>query len=319
MAGVVHAREEHILGIDVFILVSDYEVRVLLVLRGLLLTAVDGCALLHSRAAHLSVVVERHLRGVGLTVEQRAVAILVTAEVRTEREDVLWRVLIHRRIGHRTDDDECIARVANHQHQHAEQCRILEAGGDEIHRLFVDHLLAVEQESCDGQHDDADDEGRPAVAVERNADEAEGEQERDVLAGLILVDVTLADSPYRCCNEAGDVDDEAGVERQSERIDEEQLKPATDGDDAGYDAVEHGGHDDIRDEQGNQRALQLDVGEAAVAVHQHDGGQTEQVEQVHADAQSGHVEDEYQPTVGVGLVGVVFPFQDEPEHDGREC
>ena len=36
------------------------------------------------------------------------------------------------------------------------------------------------------------------------------------------------------------------------------------------------------------------------------------------DRQTGDVHDEYEPTVTVWLVGYIFPFQDEPEHDGRQ-
>ena len=35
-----------------------------------------------------------------------------------------------------------------------------------------------------------------------------------------------------------------------------------------------------------------------------------------SDGETSEIEDEHKPTVGVGLVGMVFPFEDEPEHDG---
>ena len=36
------------------------------------------------------------------------------------------------------------------------------------------------------------------------------------------------------------------------------------------------------------------------------------------DGETGEVEDEHEPTVGMGLVGMVFPFEDEPEDQGGE-
>ena len=126
MGTVVHTWENHILGIDIAVFGIDNEVRVLLVFTALLLTAVDGRARLHTRHTHAVFLIEGHLRGVSLAVEQRAVAILVAAEIAAEGEDVLGRVLVHRRIGCRADDDERVARVAYHEHQHAEQRGVLD-------------------------------------------------------------------------------------------------------------------------------------------------------------------------------------------------
>lgn len=60
------------------------------------------------------------------------------------------------------------------------------------------------------------------------------------------------------------------------------------------------------------------VREPLVAVDEDDSRQAQQVQQVHTDGQTCHVEDEHKPTVRVRLVGVVFPLEDEPEHDSRE-
>ena len=130
--------------------------------------------------------------------------------------------------------------------------------------------------------------------------------------------VTLVDRPNDGTHQEDDVDDFTRVERTSQHVDEEQLEPSSHGDDARNNAIEHARHDDERHQQGQQGAFQLDVGELAVAEHQYDGRDAEQVEQVDADTQARHVADEDEPAVAVGLVGVVLPFQDEPEDDGRE-
>ena len=114
------------------------------------------------------------------------------------------------------------------------------------------------------------------------------------------------------------VDNLTRVERHAQSVDEEQLKPSADGDDAWYDAIEYGGQDNHRDTQGYQRTLEVGIGELAVVINQSDGGQTKQVQQVDTNGETCHVHDQYQPTVAVRLVGLVFPFQDEPEHYSRK-
>ena len=61
MSRTVHTREEHVLGIDILILVTYYEVRVLLISRSLLLALVNRCAFLHDRLAHVAVYFEGYL------------------------------------------------------------------------------------------------------------------------------------------------------------------------------------------------------------------------------------------------------------------
>ena len=57
---------------------------------------------------------------------------------------------------------------------------------------------------------------------------------------------------------------------------------------------------------------------ALVVVNQSDGREAKKVEQVDANAQSGKIENQYNPAVAVWLVSVVFPLKDEPEHQGGE-
>ena len=123
----MHAREEHVLGIDVVVLVGDDEVGVLLVGRFLFLAGVDGRPFLADGLAHVALLLQFHLSRIGLTVEQRPVAILLAAQVAAQREDVFGRVLVHRRVGRRADDDEGVARIADHDHEKAQQRRVLDA------------------------------------------------------------------------------------------------------------------------------------------------------------------------------------------------
>ena len=189
---------------------------------------------------------------------------------------------------------------------------------DKIYRLLLHNLLAVEQPPDDGEDDDAANDGVPAIADKRNTDQCKSQEGRDVLQFLVASDIALVDSPKGRSHQQSNVDDQSRVERQTQNIDEEQLKPAAHSDNARDDAVENGSYQHKRHQEGDQRTLQLDVGETSIAVDQHDGRQTQQVEQVYANAQTCHIENEYQPTVGMRLIGMIFPFQYQPKHDSGE-
>ena len=317
VGSVVHAWEEHILGILVGVLVAHDEVGVLLVRRGLFLLLIDGSALLHARLAILSIHIEGHLRSVGLSVEQRTIAILVAAEIGPQREDILRRVLVHRGIGSRADHDDRIRGVADHEHQHAEQGRVLHASADELY-LFLRARLALKDEPQGNEHDDTDNHGRPSVAIEGNAQHGYRSQEGNVLADYALVLISLIDSPQDDGHQRYDIDDETRIEGHAQRVDEEQLEPSAHGDDAWHHAIEDGSHEHERHEEGDERTFQVGIGMAAVVPHQDDGRHAEQIEQVNADGETRDIGDEHQPAVAVGLVGMVFPLQYQPEHDGGE-
>ncbi len=314
MAGVVHAGEEHVLCVLIVALVAHDEVRVFLCVGGFLLALIFGSALAEDGAAHVAINAELHLRGVGLSVEQRTVSILVAAEVFAQSEDVFGRVLVHGRVGRRTDDDDGIRGVANHEHEQAEQCGVLHAGRDGGHTGY----FAADYHPQQGQHHNADEECRPAIAVERDAEHAHRCQKRDVLARAALVLVCFVDGPNDDAHQQQQVDDDARVEGHAQRVDEEQLEPSAHGDDARHHAIEYGGDEHKGNEQGYERSFQVGIGKTLVVINQHNGGYTEKVEQVDADGKPRHIHDEHQPAVAVRLVGVVLPLQDEPKHHCRE-
>ena len=132
----------------------------------------------------------------------------------------------------------------------------------------------------------------------------------------------LPDGPYHHANEQEDIDNLTRIERHSEDVDEQQLEPSANLYDAGNDTIEHCCEDDYRDEQGYERALQVALrivgGEFLVIIYQHNGRQTQQVQQVDTDGDACQIHDQHQPTVGMRLVGLIFPLQDEPEHNSRK-
>ena len=286
---IVHAGEQHILGVFVLILVRNNKVRVFLILCFLFLSAVNRRTFRHFRLAYIAICLQGYLRSVGLPVQQGAVSILVTAQVRTEREDVFRRILIHWRVGNRANYDERVARIAYHQHQHTQQSRILQAGRNQVFGPFVDSFLIVKQEADNAQNDDSDNNRTPSIAIERYADEAKGNEERYIFTLFIAVNVALVDGPQHSCHKKDDVNNKSGIEREAETIHKQQFKPSADSYNSRYDAVENGCHDGKRNHQCHQRTSGLDVGKTAVTVHQHDGRQAQQVQQMHANAQPRHV------------------------------
>ena len=249
---IVHAREQHILGIFVLILVRNNKVRVFLILCFLFLSAVNRRTFRHFGLAYIAICLQGYLRSVGLPVQQGPVSILVTAQVRTEREDVFRRILIHWRVGNRANYDERVARIAYHQHQHTQQSRILQAGRNQVFGPFVDSFLIVQQEADNAQNDDSDNNCTPSIAIERYADEAKGDEERYIFTLFIAVNIALVDGPQHSCHKKDDVNNKSGIERKAETIHKQQFKPSAHSNNSRYNAVEHGCHDGKRNHQSYQ-------------------------------------------------------------------
>ena len=122
---VPHAREQHVLCIhnSILRLCNIVFVSLLAIAGRCGLSLVYGSALLEFHAHHIGTC-DRFidwLRRVGLAIEQRTLAILVAGEIACECEDIVGRVLVHRRIGCRTNQDDCIAAIADDEHEQAEK------------------------------------------------------------------------------------------------------------------------------------------------------------------------------------------------------
>ena len=222
--------------------------------------------------------------------------------------------MVHRRVLRGTDHDNGIRGVAYHQHQHAEQRGVEETLPQPVVAFLVLELEQYGQTAYDGktQH-----YGEGTVAHEGNTEQGYAEHVEE--GGALAVEGRCApDSGQHDGYQDKDVDYHARVEGKLEVVHEEPLEPTAYLHDARHNAVEHGGHKEHGDGEGNERTLGRGVGLAAVVVDEGNGGQTEQVQQVNADGKAREVEDEHEPTVGVGLVGVFLPLQDEPEYQCRE-
>jgi len=101
-------------------------------------------------------------------------------------------------------------------------------------------------------------------------------------------------------------------------VDKEEFKPSADLHDAWNDAIKHGNDEQHGDEQRTDGTASLGIGILLEIIYQRDGWQAKKVQKVDSDGETGEIEDEHKPTVGVGLVGMVFPFEDEPKDQGGE-
>ena len=128
--------------------------------------------------------------------------------------------------------------------------------------------------------------------------------------------VKLIYAPDEHCKEHYGIDEHARIEAKSEGIHEEQLHVLCHFHEARYESEENQRDDGKREEQRQQRALGIGILEFLVVEHKHDCRNTKQIEQVHCHRHAYHIGYEHQPAVAVRLVGAVFPFQDEPEHQG---
>ena len=309
----MHTREEHILSVFVLILIPYYEIRIRLIGRSLFLTLINRCSF--GKFIMRSVFRNSRLGGVSLSIKQRTVAILVAAEIVSEREDILRRVLVHRRIGRRTYHDDCVCRVTNHQHEHTQQHCVLYSCADDSFTAFRN----AQDNPQTAKNHSSDEERAPSETIKRNTKHTHRRTESDVLAQCAFASISLIYRPYYNADEEYQIDYHARIEWHLECIDKEKLKPSTHSDNARNDAIEHRSNDNKRHGKRNERATEVGIGHFLIIIYQYDCRNTQQIEQVYTDTEACHICNEYQPTVAMRLVGAIFPFQDKPKHNGREC
>ena len=264
---------------------------------------IDVCKVL---ARAFGILLGDDLLGKGGAVEERTLAILLAVEVRGQGEDVVGRLLVHGRIGMGAYEQQRIRRVAHKDKEYTEDDYV-----EYTHR----HLLAHPEEPH-GQRGHQQG-GQPPRAYHGHTREHYRHQEAPLDGARRALPVERHDGPYKRGHQQAGVDEHAGVVRQAEAVDRKQLKALRGLDKAGHQAVEYQGHYHHRHAQGYERALSVDIAILAIVEYQHDGGDTEQIEQVHGDGHADHVCDEYEIAVAVRGVGAVFPLEYEPEYQRR--
>ena len=314
----VHSREEHLGARGVFIADGFFVLVVAIAFKfvfghvALHAVALDGDELLVNVVALACKTADGRLAQVGFAVEQRTLAVLLAVEVTAQGEDILGGVLVHRRVGRGAHHDDCVRGIANHHHEHTEQRGVEEALAQEVFAFLV---LEHEQYAEADEQQDAQAERLVAIADEGDAQQGHAQEVEHHDAGAILLRGGL-DGEEHHGDKNQQIDNQTRVEGQADGVDEEIFKFAAHFHDARHEAVEHGHYQQGADAQSAERTLELGIRVLLEIVHQGDGGQAKQVEQVDANAEARQVEDKHEPAVGVRFIGMVLPFQNKPENEG---
>ena len=112
----------------------------------------------------------------------------------------------------------------------------------------------------------------------------------------------------------------ARIVRQAETVHEDAVEPGGQLGEVRDKEVHQQEFDDYADTEDAGQLLegQLLVQVLAVVVHEHEGRDGKEVQQVYADAQAHQEGDEHNPAVGVGFIGLLVPLAHGPEDQGRE-
>ena len=139
----VHTWEKHIQFVYIFIfhIVARNKIFVFFTRIFLDDAAPYSFTFLGYRSAVTALVLALYFRSKRLSVQQRCFTILFTSQIRTQSENIARSILVHRRIGRRTDHRQCIRRITDNDHHQANQYG--------IQHLDI-HLLAHKQISSQG-------------------------------------------------------------------------------------------------------------------------------------------------------------------------
>ena len=310
----MHTREEHVVGIDILLLVVDDFITVWFFLRFLFHTLVLWRTLYKRRHIILSLYFHLHWRRIGLAIEQGAVAILVASQITSQSEDILGRVLIHGSVGLGTDNNYCIGRIANHNHQQTEQGSVHQSGRNPVDAILGIVQHEVQDNHCQHSHHNTAD----TVSVERDTQHANAGYEGQVHAETALLRGRFSDGPKHCGNEDENVNNKACIEGHAKLVYKQQLEPAAHFYDTRNDAIQHYGYEYETAQQSHQAALDIGIGVSLEVPYQHKCRQTEQVQQVYANTETGKIGYEDKPAVGTRLVSIVLPLENKPEYNGGE-
>ena len=176
------------------------------------------------------------------------------------------------------------------------------------------HAEECHTQRCDQQHTE-----HVAFANEGDTQQYDREQERYTYPHRVrILSHRLPDGPSQDGGHDDDVGIDARIVRHAQHVDEQQFEESAYLHQTLHHAVHHHGHEGKGDEQCGQCALQRRVGVLPIIIYEYDGGDTEQVQEVHPNADPHEVGDEHDPAIGMRPVGHLFPFQDQPKDKGRE-
>ena len=152
------------------------------------------------------------------------------------------------------------------------------------------------------------------MSVERNTQQGDGSQERDVHPLAAYCHIAFVYTPDNAGCKDNDVDNQSGIKREPQAVDKEQFEPSSYLHDTRYDTVQHCYNQYHRAEESQEASFQIGIRILFIVIYQYDGRDTKQVEQMHTDGKTCQIGNQHQPAVAVCLVCPVFPFQYQPEY-----
>ena len=155
-----------------------------------------------------------------------------------------------------------------------------------------------------------------SVGREADEDHRDAEQ-RGVPHGLVAA-VGVPRGPAQRADERQREEDDARIDGESERIDEQHVEHRADVYRVGNDQVVDEEQDGAGGEQRAGGAAQRDLLCGAEVVDEDECRDGQQVQDVHADREPHEVGDQHDPPCRAGRVGLLLPFEHEPHHQRRE-
>ena len=113
------------------------------------------------------------------------------------------------------------------------------------------------------------------MAVERNTQQTDSGQERDIHPLAAFHGVAFVHTPDDACSQNNHVNDDTRIKWQAEVVDKQQLKPSAYLHNTRYDAIQYDSYQNHGTSQGYQTAFQVGIGVFLVIIYQYDGRNTQ--------------------------------------------
>ena len=218
----VHTWEEHLKLVHILVvgLVTCYYIAVFLSFY-LWCGCILRMSLFLHRNTHITLHLQFHRCIIGLSVEQWCIAVLLAVEVVFQREHIVGRVLIHRRVRIGANHYRRIARIANHHHSHHHRYRIQPTRRDNIflHKEHYQHR----RYQHNAYHSTLLNEWHTCQRHRQH----EGDNRASIDSCILFDDgIGFPYCPYQCTCHQHEIDCQTCIEWTAQHIGKQQLKPS---------------------------------------------------------------------------------------------
>ena len=248
---------------------------VLLLSRSLVLALIYRSSLFQVIFQTTFILHDLRLRSVSLAHKQRTVAILLAAQIFAKSENILRRVLVHRRIGCRANHNHSIRSITHSDESHTEQRSVEQARS---------HILVIKEKySKRTKHHQTYNNAESSMTIERHTEQCHAQEERNIHAHLAHSLSAFNQSPNERSNQQSEVCVKTRVVSQAHAVYKHQLEPSAHLHNARNNTIENSSNKQRRHTESHERTLQVRILALLVVEHKHDGRDTKQVQQVHTD------------------------------------